>query len=79
MSFRKRKIENFVQGKQTNKQEKEMNIGTIVELIESMVKSTTMSSNEGAYGSGMAGAPFDPVGFIKKPQVILRILGIVSI
>ena len=57
-----------------------MNIGTIVELIESLVKSTSMSTNEGgAYGSGMAGAPFDPVAFIKKPQVILRIIGIVKI
>ena len=54
-----------------------MNIGTIVELIESMLKSTTMSNNEGAYGAGMAGAPFDPIAFIKKPQVILRIVGIV--
>lgn len=54
-----------------------MNIGTIVELVESLVKSTAMTSNEGAYGSGMAGGPFDPIAFIKKPQVILRILGIV--
>lgn len=55
-----------------------MNIGTIFEFIESMVKSTTMTNNDGAYGAGMAGAPFDPVAFIKKPQVILRIVGIVS-
>lgn len=27
----------------------------------------------GAFGAGMAGAPFDPVQFFKKPQVILRI------
>ncbi|XP_062605601.1 synaptogyrin-2-like [Saccostrea cucullata] len=27
----------------------------------------------GAFGAGMAGAPFDPVQFIKKPQVILRL------
>lgn len=56
-----------------------MNIGTIVEFIESMVKSATMTQTEGAYGSGMAGGPFDPIAFIKKPQVILRIVGIVRI
>ncbi|XP_070579896.1 synaptogyrin-2-like isoform X2 [Ptychodera flava] len=28
----------------------------------------------GAYGAGKAGAPFDPVAFIKKPAVILRIV-----
>jgi hypothetical protein len=54
-----------------------MNIGTIVEFIESLVKSTTMSSNDGAYGAGMAGAPFDPIAFIKKPQVILRVVGVI--
>lgn len=27
----------------------------------------------GAYGAGKAGTPFDPLTFIKKPQVILRI------
>lgn len=32
----------------------------------------------GAYGAGKAGAPFDPVTFIKKPQVILRIVSWVS-
>ncbi|KAK3090293.1 hypothetical protein FSP39_010693 [Pinctada imbricata] len=32
-----------------------------------------MSNEGGAFGAGKAGAPFDPVEFIKKPQVILRI------
>lgn len=33
-----------------------------------------MSTGDGgAFGAGMAGAPFDPVQFIKKPQVILRL------
>ena len=34
-----------------------------------------MSTTEGggAYGAGMAGGSFDPLVFIKKPQVILRI------
>lgn len=27
-----------------------------------------------AYGAGMAGVAFDPVSFIKRPQVILRIV-----
>lgn len=31
-----------------------------------------------AYGAGMAGGAFDPVAFIKKPQVILRIVSWVS-
>lgn len=31
----------------------------------------------GAFGAGKAGTPFDPVAFIKKPQVILRIAGTV--
>lgn len=28
----------------------------------------------GAYGAGRAGVPFDPVSFLQKPQVILRLL-----
>ncbi|XP_033739876.1 synaptogyrin-2-like [Pecten maximus] len=33
-----------------------------------------MSGTEGgAFGAGKAGTPFDPVAFIKKPQVILRL------
>ena len=55
-----------------------MNIATVVEFIESMIKSATVSNTDGAYGSGMAGTPFDPLGFIKKPQVILRIVSLVS-
>ena len=31
-----------------------------------------------AYGAGKAGAPFDPIEFIKKPQVILRLVSLVS-
>ncbi len=55
-----------------------MNIGTVVEFIESLVKSTPISSQDGAYGAGMAGAPFNPIEFIKKPQVILRVFSLVS-
>jgi hypothetical protein len=55
-----------------------MNIATVVEFIESMIKSASVSNTDGAYGSGMAGTPFDPLGFIKKPQVILRIVSLVS-
>lgn len=32
----------------------------------------------GAFGGGKAGAPFDPMSFIKKPPVILRALCLVS-
>ena len=56
-----------------------MNIATVVEFIESMIKSATVSNTDGAYGSGMAGTPFDPLGFIKKPQVILRIVSLVRV
>lgn len=31
-----------------------------------------------AYGAGKAGAPFDPLVYIKKPQVILRLVSLVS-
>ena len=31
----------------------------------------------GAYGAGKAGAPFDPLVYIKKPQVILRLVSLV--
>lgn len=56
-----------------------MNIGTVIEFLESLVKSTPVSNVEGAYGAGMAGAPFNPIAFIKKPQVILRIISLVII
>jgi hypothetical protein len=55
-----------------------MNLGTIMEFIESMIKSSQVSNNDAAYGAGMAGAPFDPLSFIKKPQVIIRIVSVVS-
>ena len=29
---------------------------------------------EGAYGAGKAGVAFDPIVYIKKPQVILRLI-----
>lgn len=32
----------------------------------------------GAYGAGKAGGPFDPIAFVKKPQVILRAVSWVS-
>jgi len=32
----------------------------------------------GAYGGGKAGAPFDPIAFVQRPQVILRALCLVS-
>lgn len=33
----------------------------------------------GAYGGGKAGAPFDPIAFIQRPQVIIRALCLVRI
>lgn len=32
----------------------------------------------GAYGGGKAGAPFDPIAFVQRPQVILRAICLVS-
>ena len=32
----------------------------------------------GAYGGGKAGAPFDPIGFVQRPQVILKATCLVS-
>ena len=53
-----------------------LSIGNVIEFIQSMLKTST--TNEGGYGGGMAGAAFDPIGFIKKPQVILRLISLVS-
>ena len=39
---------------------------------------STAQGTGGAYGAGKAGAPFDPVEFIKKPQVILRAVSLVG-
>lgn len=33
----------------------------------------------GAYGAGRAGAPFNPVAFIKNPAVIVRLISLVSL
>lgn len=51
-----------------------MNIGTIVEFFESMVKSSPMTPNNGAYGGDLSGGAFNPIEFIKKPQVGLRFI-----
>ena len=58
-----------------------MNVATVIEFIESMVKSATVSNVDGAYGAGMASGTtsFDILSFIKKPQVILRIVSIVGL
>ena len=40
--------------------------------------STAPGAIGGAYGAGKAGAPFDPLTYIKKPQVILRLVSLVS-
>ena len=78
-----------------------MNIGTIVEFFESMVKSSPMTPNNGnqnkikpiysylrrifnyiykigAYGGDLSGGAFNPIEFIKKPQVGLRFITCVS-
>lgn len=33
----------------------------------------------GAYGGGKAGAPFDPIAFAQRPQVILKAVCLVSL
>ena len=56
-----------------------MNIGTIVEFFESMVKSSNqVNPNNGAYGGDLSGSAFNPIEFFKKPQVVLRIISGVS-
>ncbi|KYQ56082.1 Synaptogyrin-2 [Trachymyrmex zeteki] len=42
--------------------------------LEAMI----MMMDGGAYGGGKAGAPFDPIAFVQRPQVILRALCLVS-
>ena len=56
-----------------------MNVGSIMEFLQKFLNSATEKVGDGAaaYGGGMAGAAFDPLSFIKKPQVILRIISIV--
>ncbi len=57
-----------------------MNVGTVVEFLQKFLNTATESvaANSGApYGGGMAGAKFDPISFIKKPQVILRIINLI--
>ena len=44
-----------------------------------MVKSSNqVNPNQGAYGGDLTGAAFNPIEFIKKPQVVLRIVSGVS-
>ncbi|VDI62633.1 synaptogyrin-2-like [Mytilus edulis] len=38
---------------------------------------STAQGSGGAYGAGKAGTPFDPLEFIKKPQVILRAVSLI--
>ena len=38
-----------------------------------------MESGGGAFGAGKAGGQFDPVTFIKKPQVIARLISLVRV
>ena len=55
-----------------------MNIGTIIEFFESMVKSSSVTPNQGAYGGDLSGGSFNFIEFIKKPQVIIRMLTMVG-
>ena len=38
-----------------------------------------MDSGGGAYGAGKATGQFDPLNFIKKPHVIVRLISLVSL
>ncbi|XP_033347806.1 synaptogyrin [Bombus vosnesenskii] len=44
----------------------------ISELNELILRLSRNKMDGGAYGGGKAGAPFDPIAFIQRPQVILR-------
>ena len=37
-----------------------------------------MDGGGGAFGAGKAGGQFDPIAYVKKPQVILRSVSLVS-
>jgi hypothetical protein len=44
------------------------------DLINQKKKKMNSSAEPQAFGAGRAGSNFDPIEFIKKPQVILRIV-----
>ncbi|KZC11267.1 Synaptogyrin-2 [Dufourea novaeangliae] len=54
----------------TELEEAKQNLYELEELILGM--------DGGAYGGGKAGAPFDPIAFVRRPQVILRAVCLVS-
>ncbi|CAL7950871.1 unnamed protein product [Xylocopa violacea] len=44
----------------------------LAELEELLLGLSRNKMDGGAYGGGKAGAPFDPIAFVQRPQVILR-------
>lgn len=57
-----------------------LTIGTLLEFISNFLKMDNGPNDAAgvAYGGGMAGNKFDILTFVKKPQVIIRILSVVS-
>ncbi|XP_076234735.1 synaptogyrin [Calliopsis andreniformis] len=53
----------------TEVDEAERNLNELEELI---LRMNCTKMDGGAYGGGKAGAPFDPIAFVQRPQVILR-------
>ncbi|XP_071869590.1 synaptogyrin [Bombus fervidus] len=53
----------------TELEEANKNVSELEELILGLSRN---KMDGGAYGGGKAGAPFDPIAFIQRPQVILR-------
>ncbi|XP_078036898.1 synaptogyrin [Augochlora pura] len=50
----------------------EKTLENLTELKELILGFSLSKMDGGAYGGGKAGAPFDPIAFVQRPQVILR-------
>ncbi len=71
-------------------QKMSLTIGTVIEFIQNFFKidqTNNVDNNNnpdgfggggGVYGGTLAGGRFDPMVYIRKPQVILRLVALVS-
>ena len=58
-----------------------INIATIMEFVSNFLKYENTNPSEAGviYGGTLSGSRFDPLTFIKKPQVIFRLVALVSV